>query len=45
LVKAIESPRTRRALLGYIPFKWLDMKQEIQPYYEKIENMIKSTIK
>ena len=41
LVKAIESPRTRRTLLGYIPFKRLDMKQRIQPYYEKIENFIK----
>ena len=41
LVKAIESPRERRSLWGYIPFKLLNMKQEIQPYYEKIENLIK----
>jgi len=41
LVRAIESPRERRSLWGYIPFKLLNMKQEIQPYYEKIENLIK----
>jgi hypothetical protein len=42
LVKAIESPQERRSLLGYIPFKWLEIKKSIQPYYETIENLIKS---
>lgn len=35
LVKAIESPRMKRELFGYLPFRWLEIKKSIQPYYEK----------
>jgi len=42
LVKAIEGPRERRSLWGWIPFNRPDIKQEIKPCYERIENLIKS---
>ncbi|OHE73741.1 MAG: hypothetical protein A2007_01955 [Verrucomicrobia bacterium GWC2_42_7] len=36
LSHAIEGPRNRREFFGYIPFKLLDIKKRIQPYYEKV---------
>jgi hypothetical protein len=45
LVKAIESPRVNRELWGYLPFRLLEIKKNIQPYYEKIENAVKSSMK
>lgn len=44
LVNAIESPRTNRELFGYLPFKLMEVKKGIQPYFEKIDNSIKSII-
>jgi len=45
LVKAIESPRANRELMGYLPFRLLEIKKNMQPYYEKIENVVYSFMK
>lgn len=45
LVRAIESPRERRALLGYLPFRWMEIKKLSQPYYDKVRQSIKTAIK